>query len=290
MQRAGQRADAGGDAGGGVGAGGGDDRAVKVEAFMPCSAAEMKYASTALTCRGSGSPRQRFMNRSTIVCGLVDLLLRHGRQAEAAGGLGDEGQRGDRDPGQVLAGLLVGDVEQLAEPPVRGEHGDRGLHVDPDVAGVHRHRERLGRRQARAEPAVDQQRPDVAEGDLADQVLDVDAAVAQRAALLVGLGDLGLEGDDALQARLEVGHLALLASRLGAPDAGSIRPSVDLRRPSGMCSRPSCLSGNRDARPAATVLHATSSPLDCPTCSVRLGSGAGQRRRDAGRPARETTT
>ena len=42
-------------------------RAVKVEAFMPCSAAEMKYASTALTWRGSGSPRQRFMNRSTMV-------------------------------------------------------------------------------------------------------------------------------------------------------------------------------------------------------------------------------
>lgn len=45
-------------------------RAVKVDAFRPCSAAEMKYASTAFTCRGSGSPRQRFMNRSTIVCAL----------------------------------------------------------------------------------------------------------------------------------------------------------------------------------------------------------------------------
>jgi hypothetical protein len=43
-------------------------RAVNVEAFMPCSAAEMKYASTALTWRGSGSPRHRFMNRSTMVC------------------------------------------------------------------------------------------------------------------------------------------------------------------------------------------------------------------------------
>ena len=142
--------------------------------------------------------------------GLVDLLLRHRRQAEPAGGLGDERQRGDRHPGEVLAGLLVGDVEQLAEPPVRGEHGDRGLHVDADVAGVHRHRERLGRRQAGAELAVDQQRPDVAERDLADQIFDVDAAVAQRAALPVGLGDLGLEGDDAFQSRLEFGHLGLL--------------------------------------------------------------------------------
>ncbi|MGX1252034.1 hypothetical protein RKD48_004545 [Streptomyces ambofaciens] len=31
-----------------------------------------------------------------------------------------------------------------------------------------------------------------------DQVLDVDAAVAKGAALLVGFGDLRLEGDDSL--------------------------------------------------------------------------------------------
>ena len=56
-----------------------------------------------------------------------------------------------------------------------------------------------------AEPAVDQQRPHVAEGDLlADQILDVDAAVAQRAAVLVGLGDLGGEGDNAFQSRDEI--------------------------------------------------------------------------------------
>ena len=42
-------------------------RAVNVEAFMPCSAADTQYASTALTCAGSGSPRQRVMNRSVIV-------------------------------------------------------------------------------------------------------------------------------------------------------------------------------------------------------------------------------
>ena len=106
------------------------------------------------------------------------------------------------------------DVQQRAVAPDRGQHRQRGLHVDPDVAGVHRDRERLGRRQARAELAVDQQRPDVAEGDLADQVLDVDAAVAQGAAVLVGFGDLGLEGDDAFQAGYEVvGHLACSSAR-----------------------------------------------------------------------------
>ena len=56
-----------------------------------------------------------------------------------------------------------------------------------------------------AEPAVDQQRPHVAEGDaLVDQVFDVDAAVAQGAAVLVRFGDLGGEGDDAFEALDEV--------------------------------------------------------------------------------------
>src|SRR5207245_1435018 len=55
------------------------------------------------------------------------------------------------------------------------------------------------------EAAVHQQRPYVAEGDVTDQVLDVDAAVTQRAAVLVRLGDLGAEGHVALQPRLEPG-------------------------------------------------------------------------------------
>ena len=116
------------------------------------------------------------------------------------------------------------DVEQRPVAPDRGQHRQRGLHVDADVTGVHRDRERLGRGQARAELAVDQQRPDVAEGDLADEVLDVDAAVAQRAAVLVGFGDLGLEGDDAFEAGYEVvGHLACSSARGTACAPGQAR-------------------------------------------------------------------
>ena len=47
-------------------------------------------------------------------------------------------------------------------------------------------------------------------GHVADKLLDVDPPVAERTALLVGLGDLGLERDDALQAGYEVGHLSFL--------------------------------------------------------------------------------
>ena len=67
------------------------------------------------------------------------------------------------------------------------------------VSGV-----RLGGRQAGLEAAVDEQAPDLLEGHAADEVLDVDAAVAQRATLLVGLGDLGREGDDAFEAGLDL--------------------------------------------------------------------------------------
>ena len=56
------------------------------------------------------------------------------------------------------------------------------------------------------ERPVDQQAPDLLERDATDEVLDVVAAVAQRAALLVGLGDLGGEGDDALEAGLDFAH------------------------------------------------------------------------------------
>ena len=36
----------------------------------------------------------------------------------------------------------------------------------------------------------------------ADELLDVDAAVAEHAALAIGLGDLGLDRDDAFEPRL----------------------------------------------------------------------------------------
>ena len=59
---------------------------------------------------------------------------------------------------------------------------------------------RLGGRQAGQQRAVDEQTPDLLERDVPDELLDVDAAVAERAAVAVGLGDLGRERDYALEA------------------------------------------------------------------------------------------
>ena len=66
--------------------------------------------------------------------------------------------------------------------------------------------------QARLERLVDEQPPDLLERDLPDELLDVDAAVAELAALAVGLGDLGLEGDDACEAGAELASCSLRGS------------------------------------------------------------------------------
>ena len=135
----------------------------------------------------------------------VDHPLRHGGLGDAAGGLRDIGQRHHRCARQLLTGGLVVDVQERSVAPDRGLHCQAGLHVDPDVAGVDRQRERFRRLQTLAEPAVHQQCPDIPESDpVTDQILDIDAAVPQGTAVAVRFGDLGGEGDDALEARDEV--------------------------------------------------------------------------------------
>ena len=58
-----------------------------------------------------------------------------------------------------------------------------------------------GRRQPRLVLPVHEQAPDLLVRDVADEILDVDPAVAERAALLVGLGDLSVERDHSLETR-----------------------------------------------------------------------------------------
>ena len=210
VQRAGQRADRAGQAGRRVGAGRGDDAGGEGRGVHAVLGGGDEVGVDGLGVRRVGLAAPAGHEPLDDGRGLVDPLLRHHRLAEAAGRLRDERHRGHRAAGQVVAGLLVVDVEQLLQPPRRGQRRERALHVDPDVAGVDRHRERLRGRQPRRELAVDQQAPHVAVADPADEVLDVDAAVAQRGAFLVRLGDLALEGDDAFQAGLEdglVGHV-----------------------------------------------------------------------------------
>ena len=99
--------------------------------------------------------------------GLVDLRLRDRRPAHAACGLRHERERHHGHAREVVARLLVGDVDQLAEAPLRRELRERRLEVHARVAGAHRERMRLRRRQPRLVLPVHEQAPDLLVRDLA---------------------------------------------------------------------------------------------------------------------------
>ena len=119
--------------------------------------------------------------------------------------LRDDVERRRRQAPQVFGRLLVRDVDQLAELPLGRQRGKRRLQVGGRVAGEALRRVRLGGRQSRCRRLVDEQPPDLLERNLADELLDIDAAVAERAALAVRLGDLRAKGDDALEPFLDLG-------------------------------------------------------------------------------------
>src|SRR5205807_7182803 len=101
--------------------------------------------------------------------------------------------------------------------------------------------------------------PDLLVGHVPDELLDVDPAIPQRAALAVGLGDLRLEGYDALEARLEVVHGA---GSVPGPTRGNL--GRVLRR-----GPPSDPHSGRRHRPGADGGHTPGPPGD--RGRVRMG-------------------
>ena len=235
-----------------------------------------------MTCLGSASPFQRIMNRSASVWPLSTSRLRDDRLVEAAGGLGGVRQHHHRDPAQVLAGLLVGDVVGLPDAERRREHRDRGLDVDADVAGVHRDVVGLGGRQAGLVGAVDQQAPDVLERHPADDLLDVDAAVAQRRALLVGLGDLGLEGDDALEPVVTSSSPVMSSSVVRA----SVAPQTPRHHAPLVTRRVTCVRREGPLARLARMASRTTSPPRTSAALRREYGDRGPRPRPTSRPTR----
>ena len=126
-------------------------------------------------------------------------------------------------------------------PHSGAEHRERRLQVDARVPRANRERVRLGRREAGLVAAVHQEAPDLLERNVPDEVLDVDAAVTEGAALLVRLGDFGLEGNHALEAGLDLAQWApfLGGRRIVEGMVGASRKD-DEQPP--RCSRPSPLA------------------------------------------------
>ena len=113
-----------------------------------------------------------------------------------------------RQPPEIVTRLLVRDVCQLAEPPDAGQAGDLRLRVGGGLTRKPARLVRLGLRHAGLEALVDEEPPHLLVRHLPDELLDVDAAIAQRPAFAVRLRDLGLDGDDALEPWPEFGRFA----------------------------------------------------------------------------------
>ena len=225
VERAGERADRRRERGGAVGAGRGGDPGDERRGVEPVLA---------------GADPVRVERLHVLRVGLAPPL-----EEEALGGrltLGDRLRRdpvvvpigdsrrlgGDRDElgreaAQILARLVVRDVDQLLDAPLGAEPRGHGLEVGRRVPRQAAALVGLGGGQPRREALVDEQAPDLLEAVVADELLDVDAAVAERAALAVGLGDLGLERDDAFESGLEVAHRLSLSSARGRDSPGAAR-------------------------------------------------------------------
>ncbi len=212
MQRPGHRADRPGQRGGHVGPGGGDHAGGEGRGIHAVLGRRRPVRVDRLHVPRVGFATPAGHEPLGDRRGLVHQALRDHGQPDATGGLRDEGQGHHRGPGEVLPGLVVADVEQLPQAPGGRQHGQRALHVDPDVTGMDRDRIRLGRRQPGREGIVDEKAPDMPVGDVADKLFNVNSPVAECAAFFVRLGDFRLEGDDAFKAWLEVRHRCFLSS------------------------------------------------------------------------------
>jgi hypothetical protein len=169
-------------------------RAANVDAFRPCSAVPRV---------GLAAPaEQELLGGRLALC--HDVVGRRLAAVGHGGGARHDLHHQRRQPAEVLARLLVPDLVQLPELPLARQARRLGLQVGRRPARQTRGLVRLRVRHLRVEVVVDQEPPDVLVRVVADELLDVDAAVAERATLAVGLGDLGLDGDDALEAGSEV--------------------------------------------------------------------------------------
>ena len=141
----------------------------------------------------------------------------------------DDGHHLGGEPAEVVPRLLVRDLRHLPEPPDARQPRDLGLSVRGSVAREGRRLVRIGLRHARLEALVDEEPPHLLVRDVPDELLDVDAPVAESATLAIRLGDLRLDRDDAFESRLEVRDLAHPSETL--PDRDSSMVQLRSRSP-----------------------------------------------------------
>ena len=145
---------------------------------------------------------QRWVDRSQIPVGETSRL-------------GNDRDHGRRKSRQVGVRLPVGDVDQLVKPPRSREMRGCRLEVGRGVAGQILRHVRCRGLKARERLVVDEKPPHLLERNAPDEILDVDSAIAERTAVTIRLGDLGLECDNAFEARLELAHRSPRFTQMG---------------------------------------------------------------------------
>ena len=229
-------------------------RAVNVDALSPCSAVQIQYVSIARTCFGIGlaAPLEQEPRRRGRPGGDELGVDRRRVAVGEARRLGDDRDHRRREPCEVVARLRRRRCRSAARAPTR-RRAARSTACRSAGALPVRSRAAYGAAGWRpGSGSSSTSRPQTfSNGTMPDEILDVDPAVAERAAVAVGLGDLRLEGDDALEARLELAHRSPRSARMGRSGRYLSRP----RRPShyahhGEMAAPSALSHRTDRRSA----------------------------------------
>ena len=266
VQRPGERADRSRERRAGIGAGRGDHARSERRRVQPVlgGADPVRVDRLHVTRVGLAAPAQEeLLGRRGAA---RDHLVRN-RVAEAVGDTGRAGHDRHHLRGQaaeVLPGLLVRDLVHLAEPPRARQARRLGLEVRRGVSGQAGGLVRLRIRHRRAQIVVDEQPPDVLVGVVADELLDVDSAVAERTPFAVRLGDLGLDGDDALEPWLEIVVHGSFRVSGTVSDGRSLREFVEL--PAPMPHRVTFIPGDGTgpeiAEATRRVLEATGVELD----------------------------
>ena len=169
---------------------------------------QIQYVSIAFTCRGSASPRhlQEKLSRPRSCRarrrrrGPASVLPSASRAERATIDIicADSRPRSSRACSSEIS-LSFPSFHSPDSRAVSAWRSAGALPVSP------RRLVRLRVRHLRLQVVVDEEAPDVLVRNLADERLDVDAAVAKRSTLAIGLHDLGLDGDDAFEPGSELG-------------------------------------------------------------------------------------
>src|SRR5262249_5137198 len=162
--------------------------------------------------------------------------------------------------------------------PFAREASRLGLQVGRRVAGQPRRLVGLGIGHLRVQVVVDEEAPHVLVRHLAHELLDVDAAIAERAALAIGFGDLRLDGDDTFEAGLEVVHARISSSSISRPAPRSrAAPSTSAAAATSCTATPTDLytvSSSGDVLPVRSPATSSPSSACTPAGSSPASSGA----------------